>query len=128
MENIGVMDEGRAESKRETDQAVMDKFRTETKLLESSRYEVHLPWIDLAQKLKKYISHAEKRFRKATGTLKKIGKRTIRSIISVCAMCRCYNYKRVQTESIPIPATRIGSTPAFGVIDVDLAGPLTETS
>ncbi|UYV76800.1 hypothetical protein LAZ67_14002056 [Cordylochernes scorpioides] len=32
-----------------------------------------------------------------------------------------------KTESIPIPATRIGSTPAFGVIGVDLAGPLTET-
>ncbi|UYV68155.1 hypothetical protein LAZ67_5003214 [Cordylochernes scorpioides] len=31
------------------------------------------------------------------------------------------------TESIPIPATRIGSTPAFGVIGVDLAGPLTES-
>ncbi|UYV64112.1 hypothetical protein LAZ67_2006597, partial [Cordylochernes scorpioides] len=55
------------------------------------------------------------------------GKRTIRSIISACATCRRYNSKRVQTESIPIPATRIGSTPAFGVIGVDLAGPLTET-
>ncbi|UYV73005.1 hypothetical protein LAZ67_10001461 [Cordylochernes scorpioides] len=55
------------------------------------------------------------------------GKRTIRSIISACATCRRYNSKRVQTESIPIPATRIGSTPAFGVIGVDLAGPLTES-
>ncbi|UYV83291.1 hypothetical protein LAZ67_23000423 [Cordylochernes scorpioides] len=55
------------------------------------------------------------------------GKRTIRSIISACATCRRYNSKRFQTESIPIPATRIGSTPAFGVIGVDLAGPLTET-
>ncbi|UYV65880.1 hypothetical protein LAZ67_3005787 [Cordylochernes scorpioides] len=54
------------------------------------------------------------------------GKRTI-SIISACATCHRYNSKRVQTESIPIPATRIGSTPAFGVIGVDLAGPLTET-
>ncbi|UYV79156.1 hypothetical protein LAZ67_17001281, partial [Cordylochernes scorpioides] len=55
------------------------------------------------------------------------GKRTIRSIISACATCHRYNSKRVQTESIPIPATRIGSTPAFGVIGVDLAGPLTES-
>ncbi|UYV80012.1 hypothetical protein LAZ67_18001399 [Cordylochernes scorpioides] len=55
------------------------------------------------------------------------GKRTIRSIISACATCRRYNSKRVQTESIPIPAPRIGSTPAFGVIGVDLAGPLTES-
>ncbi|UYV80799.1 hypothetical protein LAZ67_19001760 [Cordylochernes scorpioides] len=55
------------------------------------------------------------------------GKRSIRSIISACATCRRYNSKRVQTESIPILATRIGSTPAFGVIGVDLAGPLTET-
>ncbi|UYV81435.1 hypothetical protein LAZ67_20001183 [Cordylochernes scorpioides] len=55
------------------------------------------------------------------------GKRTIRSIISACATCRRYNSKRIQTESIPIPATRIGSTPAFGVIVVDIAGPLTET-
>ncbi|UYV84465.1 hypothetical protein LAZ67_X002296 [Cordylochernes scorpioides] len=30
-------------------------------------------------------------------------------------------------ESISIPATRITSTPAFGAIGVDLAGPLTET-
>ncbi|UYV64804.1 hypothetical protein LAZ67_3002036 [Cordylochernes scorpioides] len=55
------------------------------------------------------------------------GTKTIRSIISACATCRRYNSKRVQTESIPIPATRIGSTPAFGVIGVDLAEPLTET-
>ncbi|UYV84640.1 hypothetical protein LAZ67_X002934, partial [Cordylochernes scorpioides] len=55
------------------------------------------------------------------------GKIIIRSIISACAMCRRYNSKRVQTESLPIPATRIGSTPAFGVIGVDLAGPLTES-
>ncbi|UYV83459.1 hypothetical protein LAZ67_23001100 [Cordylochernes scorpioides] len=60
-------------------------------------------------------------------TTQQLGKRTIRGIISACATCRRYNFKRVQTESIPIPATRIGSTPAFGVIGVDLAGPLTET-
>ncbi|UYV74090.1 hypothetical protein LAZ67_11002078, partial [Cordylochernes scorpioides] len=40
LENIGVMDDGQAESKKETDQAVMDKFRTETKRLESGRYEL----------------------------------------------------------------------------------------
>ncbi|UYV78049.1 hypothetical protein LAZ67_15003308 [Cordylochernes scorpioides] len=37
LENIGVMDDGQAESKKETDQAVMDKFRTETKRLVSEK-------------------------------------------------------------------------------------------
>ncbi|UYV81093.1 hypothetical protein LAZ67_19002754, partial [Cordylochernes scorpioides] len=73
LENIGVMDDGQAESKKETDQAIMDKFRTETKRLESARYEVHLPWIEPAQKLKENKSHAEKRLRKMTEDLKKRG-------------------------------------------------------
>ncbi|UYV79754.1 hypothetical protein LAZ67_18000565 [Cordylochernes scorpioides] len=73
LENIGVMDDGQAESKKETDQAIMDKFRTETKQLESGRYEVHLPWIEPAQKLKENKSHAEKRLRKMTEDLKKRG-------------------------------------------------------
>ncbi|UYV68389.1 hypothetical protein LAZ67_5004188 [Cordylochernes scorpioides] len=73
LENIGVMDDGQAESKKETDQAIMDKFRTETKRLESGRYEVHLPWIEPAQKLKENKSHAEKRLRKMTEDLKKRG-------------------------------------------------------
>ncbi|UYV72208.1 hypothetical protein LAZ67_9002191 [Cordylochernes scorpioides] len=73
LENIGVMDDGQAESKKETDQAVMDKFRTETKRLESGRYEVHLPWIEPAQKLKENKSHAEKRLWKMTEDLKKRG-------------------------------------------------------
>ncbi|UYV75594.1 hypothetical protein LAZ67_13000684 [Cordylochernes scorpioides] len=73
LENIGVMDDGQAESKKETDQAVMDKFRTETKRLESGRYKVHLPWIEPAQKLKENKSHAEKRLRKMTEDLKKRG-------------------------------------------------------
>ncbi|UYV71236.1 hypothetical protein LAZ67_8002340 [Cordylochernes scorpioides] len=73
LENIGVMDDGQAESKKETDQAIMDKFRTETKRLKSGRYEVHLPWIEPAQKLKENKSHAEKRLRKMTEDLKKRG-------------------------------------------------------
>ncbi|UYV75003.1 hypothetical protein LAZ67_12002069 [Cordylochernes scorpioides] len=73
LENIGVMDDGQAESKKETDQAVMDKFRTETKRLESGRYEVHLPWIEPAQNLKENKSHAKKRLRKMTEDLKKRG-------------------------------------------------------
>ncbi|UYV72978.1 hypothetical protein LAZ67_10001373 [Cordylochernes scorpioides] len=73
LENIGVMDDGQAESKKETDQAVMDKFRTETKRLESGRYEVHLPWIEPAKKLKENKIHAEKRLRKMTEDLKKRG-------------------------------------------------------
>ncbi|UYV75899.1 hypothetical protein LAZ67_13001729 [Cordylochernes scorpioides] len=73
LENIGVMDDGQAESKKVTDQAIMDKFRTETKRLESGRYEVHLPWIEPAQKLKENKSHAEKRLRKMTEDLKKRG-------------------------------------------------------
>ncbi|UYV81864.1 hypothetical protein LAZ67_20002726 [Cordylochernes scorpioides] len=73
LENIGVMDDGQAESKKESDQAIMDKFRTETKRLESGRYEVHLPWIEPAQKLKENKSHAEKRLRKMTEDLKKRG-------------------------------------------------------
>ncbi|UYV65865.1 hypothetical protein LAZ67_3005759 [Cordylochernes scorpioides] len=73
LENIGVMDDGQAESKKVTDQAIMDKFQTETKRLESGRYEVHLPWIEPAQKLKEYKSHAEKRLRKMTEDLKKRG-------------------------------------------------------
>ncbi|UYV62222.1 hypothetical protein LAZ67_1008299 [Cordylochernes scorpioides] len=73
LENIGVMDDGQAESKKETDQAIMDKFLTETKRLESGRYEVHLPWIEPAQKLKENKSHAEKRLRKMTEDLKKRG-------------------------------------------------------
>ncbi|UYV78052.1 hypothetical protein LAZ67_15003311 [Cordylochernes scorpioides] len=73
LENIGVMDDGQAESKKETDQAVMDKFRTETKRLVSGRYKVHLPWIEPAQKLKENKSHAEKRHRKMTEDLKKRG-------------------------------------------------------
>ncbi|UYV84618.1 hypothetical protein LAZ67_X002845, partial [Cordylochernes scorpioides] len=73
LENIGVMDDGQAESKKETDQAIMDKFRTETMRLESGRYEVHLPWIEPAQKLKENKSHAEKRLRKMTEDLKKRG-------------------------------------------------------
>ncbi|UYV61780.1 hypothetical protein LAZ67_1006508 [Cordylochernes scorpioides] len=67
------MDDGQAESKKETDQAVMDKFRTETKRLESGRYEVYLPWIEPAQKLKENKSHAKKRLRKMTEDLKKRG-------------------------------------------------------
>ncbi|UYV72230.1 hypothetical protein LAZ67_9002259 [Cordylochernes scorpioides] len=73
LENIGVMDDGQAESKKETDQAIMDKFRTETKRLESGRYEVHLPWIEPALKLKENKSHAEKRLWKMTEDLKKRG-------------------------------------------------------
>ncbi|UYV70400.1 hypothetical protein LAZ67_7002911 [Cordylochernes scorpioides] len=73
LENIGVMDNGQAESKKETDQAIMDNFRTETKRLESGRHEVHLPWIEPAQKLKENKSHAEKRLRKMTEDLKKRG-------------------------------------------------------
>ncbi|UYV78560.1 hypothetical protein LAZ67_16002002 [Cordylochernes scorpioides] len=73
LENIGVMDNGQAESKKETDQAIMDKFRTETKRLESGRYEVHLPWIEPAQKLKENKSHVEKRLWKMTEDLKKRG-------------------------------------------------------
>ncbi|UYV69309.1 hypothetical protein LAZ67_6003213 [Cordylochernes scorpioides] len=73
LENIGVMDDGQAESKKETDQAIMDKFRTEKKRLESGRYEVHLPWIEPAQKLKENKSHAEVRLRKMTEDLKKRG-------------------------------------------------------
>ncbi|UYV69800.1 hypothetical protein LAZ67_7000766 [Cordylochernes scorpioides] len=69
LENIGVMDDGQAESKKETDQAIMDKFRTETKRLNL----VHLPWIEPAQKLKENKSHAEKRLRKMTEDLKKRG-------------------------------------------------------
>ncbi|UYV65498.1 hypothetical protein LAZ67_3004525, partial [Cordylochernes scorpioides] len=69
LENIGVMDDGQAESKKETDQAIMDKFRTETKRLESGRYAVHLPCIEPAQKLKENKSHAEKRLRKMTEDL-----------------------------------------------------------
>ncbi|UYV76792.1 hypothetical protein LAZ67_14002027 [Cordylochernes scorpioides] len=49
------------------------KFRTETKRFESGRYEVHLPWIEPAQKLKENKSHAEKRLRKMTEDLKKRG-------------------------------------------------------
>ncbi|UYV63749.1 hypothetical protein LAZ67_2005488 [Cordylochernes scorpioides] len=67
------MDDGQAESKKETDQAIMDNFRTETKRLESGRYEVHLPWMEPAQKPKENKSHAEKRLRKMTEDLKKRG-------------------------------------------------------
>ncbi|UYV73251.1 hypothetical protein LAZ67_10002354 [Cordylochernes scorpioides] len=73
LENIGVMDDRQADSKKETDQAIMDKFWTETKQLESGRYEVHLPWIEPAQKLKENKSHAEKRLWKMTEDLKKRG-------------------------------------------------------
>ncbi|UYV70945.1 hypothetical protein LAZ67_8001196, partial [Cordylochernes scorpioides] len=73
LENIGVMDDRQADSKEETNQAIMDKFRTEKKQLESGRYEVHLPWIESAQKLKEDKSQAEKRLRKMTEDLKKRG-------------------------------------------------------
>ncbi|UYV76793.1 hypothetical protein LAZ67_14002028 [Cordylochernes scorpioides] len=68
-----IMGDRQAESKKGTDQAIMHKFRTETKRLESGRYEVHLPWIEPAQKLKENKSHAEKRLRKMTEDLKKRG-------------------------------------------------------
>ncbi|UYV81638.1 hypothetical protein LAZ67_20001766 [Cordylochernes scorpioides] len=63
LENIGVVDDGQEESKKETDQVW-----TETKRLDSDRNEVHLPWIEPANK-----SHAEKILRKMTEDLKKRG-------------------------------------------------------
>ncbi|UYV84865.1 hypothetical protein LAZ67_X003774 [Cordylochernes scorpioides] len=62
LENIGVIDDGQAESKKETDQAVMDKFRTETKRLESGRYEKRLRKMTEDLKKRDFYHHYNKIF------------------------------------------------------------------
>lgn len=52
------------------------------------------------------------------------GRRTIRSVISKCIICKRYNVKRFEVPSPPLPQDRVRDAIAFEITGVDFAGPL----
>ncbi|KAL1447894.1 hypothetical protein WDU94_012402 [Cyamophila willieti] len=52
------------------------------------------------------------------------GRRTIRSILNTCIVCKRFSAHKVQADAIPLPEPRVRDARTFEVTGVDLAGPL----
>ncbi|XP_045482841.1 uncharacterized protein LOC123686673 [Harmonia axyridis] len=52
------------------------------------------------------------------------GRKTLRSIVTKCVVCRRYNGKSSEVSPIPLPRDRVRDANVFEVAGVDLAGPL----
>lgn len=52
------------------------------------------------------------------------GRRSIRSVVSSCSVCKRYVLKNLEVKPTPLPENRVRDAKLFEVLGVDLAGPL----